>query len=308
MLMLCGWLWALQREVPGTNTPAVVAHRGGSGAAPQNSLAAVSWAAERGLGVELDVVLSADGVPMLSHDPWLVRETCGRVETPTSPLDEVVLVHEQTAAALQRDFRCGGIEDPTYEGEPATAGGASVPRLAEALALLPERAELFLDLKILDGVTAGAERFAEAIVPLIAGRAGRVWLEVPRDAHVRALREAGIRGPQRKVLMSWPAFTPSVQDTSATWSRLGLRTLLATDLRLINPIAKAREAGADGIVSLRPVLSPSTAERVRDAGLAVVWFVGADTMQGQKDAVAALCAGPGDLLILDYADRLFCEG
>lgn len=53
--------------------PAVIGHRGvRGGGPPENTAAAVAAAAAQGAGwVELDVRLSADGVPVLSHDPTL---------------------------------------------------------------------------------------------------------------------------------------------------------------------------------------------------------------------------------------------
>jgi glycerophosphoryl diester phosphodiesterase len=52
-----------------------LAHRGlhDGGECPENSLAAFAAAAEAGYGVELDVMLSRDRVPVISHDPTLVR-------------------------------------------------------------------------------------------------------------------------------------------------------------------------------------------------------------------------------------------
>lgn len=52
------------------------AHRGLHGpGAPENSLAAFAAAAERGLGIELDVLLSSDGQAMVFHDWELDRLT-----------------------------------------------------------------------------------------------------------------------------------------------------------------------------------------------------------------------------------------
>ena len=56
--------------------PLVFAHRGGSALAPENTLAAF----DRGLalgadGVELDVRLSRDGIPVVHHDATLDRTT-----------------------------------------------------------------------------------------------------------------------------------------------------------------------------------------------------------------------------------------
>lgn len=58
--------------------PWIIAHRGASALAPENTLAAF----ERGLkdgadGIELDVTLSSEGVPVVIHDDTLVRTAGG---------------------------------------------------------------------------------------------------------------------------------------------------------------------------------------------------------------------------------------
>ena len=45
------------------------------GGRPENSRAAVHAAVERGYGIEIDLQLSADGVPMVFHDADLSRLT-----------------------------------------------------------------------------------------------------------------------------------------------------------------------------------------------------------------------------------------
>ena len=56
--------------------PRVMAHRGGGAKAPENTLAAMRRAAASGVGwVELDVMLTGDGVPVLFHDDSLERIT-----------------------------------------------------------------------------------------------------------------------------------------------------------------------------------------------------------------------------------------
>jgi glycerophosphoryl diester phosphodiesterase len=58
--------------------PQIIAHRGASAEAPENTLAAYRRALAIGVhGVELDVNLSADGEPMVIHDHVLDRTTDG---------------------------------------------------------------------------------------------------------------------------------------------------------------------------------------------------------------------------------------
>jgi glycerophosphoryl diester phosphodiesterase len=100
----------------------VIAHRGASGYAFENSPAAFREAVARGVdGVELDVHATADGGIVVHHDPVL---TGGR------PLDSVTLA-EATSTLL--------------------ANGEPVPTLAEALELIGDR-DVWVEVKALPPV------------------------------------------------------------------------------------------------------------------------------------------------------------
>jgi glycerophosphoryl diester phosphodiesterase len=74
----------------------VIAHRGNSAHAPEDTLESLRQGLALGAdGIEFDVRLSADGVPVIIHDPTLERTTDGHG-----------LVAEHTAAAL-RAFDAG---------------------------------------------------------------------------------------------------------------------------------------------------------------------------------------------------------
>jgi glycerophosphoryl diester phosphodiesterase len=61
------------------DAPKVVAHRGASFVAPENTMAAFRLAKElEADGIEFDVKLSQDGVPVIHHDMTLERTTNGR--------------------------------------------------------------------------------------------------------------------------------------------------------------------------------------------------------------------------------------
>jgi glycerophosphoryl diester phosphodiesterase len=62
-----------------TNAPLVLAHRGASHDAPENTLAAFALARKMGAdGVELDTSLTRDGVPVVIHDLNLDKTTNGQ--------------------------------------------------------------------------------------------------------------------------------------------------------------------------------------------------------------------------------------
>ncbi len=68
--------------------PTIIAHRGSSAYAPENTLAAFSLALRQGAdGIELDVKLSADGHVVVMHDDTVDRTTngSGRVRAMTLP-------------------------------------------------------------------------------------------------------------------------------------------------------------------------------------------------------------------------------
>ena len=73
----------LKRVLDGRTTPLVwpplkVGHRGAAGEAPENTMAAFDLAWRQGVdGIEFDVQLSSDGVPMVIHDARLRRTTSG---------------------------------------------------------------------------------------------------------------------------------------------------------------------------------------------------------------------------------------
>ena len=106
---------------PDTDTPGrIVAHRGASRAAPENTLAAFRLASRQGARwLEFDVSLLGDGTPVLHHDKTLDRCTNG-----TGALDRL------TAADL------AGIDAGSWFGAQFT--GEPLATLEQALDLIGE--------------------------------------------------------------------------------------------------------------------------------------------------------------------------
>jgi glycerophosphoryl diester phosphodiesterase len=116
-------------DFPTEDLPLVVAHRGASATYPENTLEAFDAAVAAGArAVEFDVRLSADGVPVVVHDPDV-----GRVSNGTG------FVHELTFEELR--------------GLPLSGGG-SIPSLREVLDLLTGRAGLDIEVKNIPGEPA----------------------------------------------------------------------------------------------------------------------------------------------------------
>ena len=119
--------------------PFVIAHAACKGHAPENTLAGLRAALELGAdGMEVDVQATADGVPVLLHDPTVDRTTDGQGEVAKMSLAQVKALD---AGARQADAPSG------FEGRFA---GEPVPTLAEALDLTRGRALMVLEIKQFD--------------------------------------------------------------------------------------------------------------------------------------------------------------
>lgn len=134
----------------------IIAHRGARRDAPENTLDAFALALEQGAdGIEFDVQVTADGVPVISHDDH-VGATCG--------IDARI-----SGASLA--------EVSTWNAGAARGGQAAIPTLAEVVARFGGRTLLYVELKASWGGPDGfrpSSLAAEAALPLLAGADGVV--------------------------------------------------------------------------------------------------------------------------------------
>jgi glycerophosphoryl diester phosphodiesterase len=116
----------------------VVAHRGASIEAPENTLAAIRRAVDRGTHrVEVDVRQTRDGVPVLLHDPSLARTTDVEERFPDREPWQV----EQFTWAELRTLDAGSWFSPGF-------AGVRIPTLEQVLVVLARReVGLLLELK-----------------------------------------------------------------------------------------------------------------------------------------------------------------
>lgn len=109
--------------------PLVLAHRGASHDAPENTIAAFREAMRQGAdGVELDAMVCGTGEVVVCHDEWLDRLAGEHVQISSAPL-----------SALRR-LDMGRRFGSTFQGE-------GIPTLAEALAAIPRDAVVNVELK-----------------------------------------------------------------------------------------------------------------------------------------------------------------
>ncbi len=128
------------------------AHRGLHDASlPENSLAAFDAACRADYGIELDVQLSRDGIPVVFHDATLNR-VCG--------IDALVI--DRTAEELGKTPLCGKPEH-------------TIPTFAEVLRLVDGRVPLMVEIK----GTSKENTYAvcEAVAPLLDAYEGRYCME-----------------------------------------------------------------------------------------------------------------------------------
>lgn len=110
-------------------TPQIIAHRGASHAAPENTLSSFRLAWTEGAdGIEGDFQLTSDGEVICIHD----KDT-GRI-SPTK-----LFISQSTWQQLS-ELDVGAWKSPRFKGE-------KIPRLADVLDILPPDKKLFLEIK-----------------------------------------------------------------------------------------------------------------------------------------------------------------
>src|SRR5687768_11653193 len=128
----------------------IIGHRGASAHAPENTIPAFRLAERAGAdAIELDIRMTADGIPVVVHDPTLLRTTGRRFAVAAEPFARL---RELDAGA--RFTRDGGRTFP-WRGR-----GIRVPSLEEVVLSIP-RMPLLLELKVRgahDAVRAVLER------------------------------------------------------------------------------------------------------------------------------------------------------
>lgn len=108
----------------------IIAHRGASYLAPENTLAAVKLAYTLGAdAVEIDIRLSKDKQLMVIHDADTQR---------TAPGTNLII--KESEAAVLRKLDVGSWKDPEFMGE-------RMPLLEEVMALVPSRKKLIVEIK-----------------------------------------------------------------------------------------------------------------------------------------------------------------
>jgi glycerophosphoryl diester phosphodiesterase len=172
----------------------VVAHRGGTGDFPENTVLAITKAVQAGVdGMWLTVQASNDAVPVLYRPADLATLTDG-----SGP------VNSKSAQQLQQLNAGWNFTDPGAGGYPYRDQPTQVPTLKQAIAATPPNMPLFLDLK-----QTPAEPLVSAVAQVLqeTGAAGRSVLystdgEITSAATQKGLQVAESRDSTRSRLLN----------------------------------------------------------------------------------------------------------
>lgn len=242
--------------------PLVFAHRGGARLAPENTMAALDHGLALGAdGLEIDVQLSADGVPVVIHDKSLDRTT--EREGP---------VHGLTAEQLARVD--AGYRFETGGAFPFRGQGIGVPTLATVLAR-------HRDTRLIIEMKGGEPELARAVARQVrqAAAVDRVCVGSFHQRSIVTLRE---EAPEIVTSASQPEARWALHRSWVRWPWIGPRPYVAFQvperagrLRVVTPafvdqvhnegqviqvwvvneeadIIRLLDWGVDGIISDRP--------------------------------------------------------
>jgi glycerophosphoryl diester phosphodiesterase len=226
-----------------SNYPLIIAHRGASTAAPENTLAAFERALQDGAdGIEFDVQLTRDQVPVVIHDATLKRTT--GIDAHIAALSSSELATIDTGSWFNRRF-------PTRAR--AEYSSEIIPTLSRVFELIAPRCRrLYVELKC---DTAEVGKLVEKVVAEV-----RAW---------------GLEG--RVVIESFPLATVAEVKRIAP----ELRTAAAFERRPGRPLLSARtllrhahSCRVEELALARSLVSRHTVEASRACGLqTVVWTV-----------------------------------
>jgi glycerophosphoryl diester phosphodiesterase len=228
----------------GSREPLVIAHRGASAHAPENTLAAFRRALDDGAdGLEFDVRLASDGVPVVIHDATLKR-TAGR-KGGIASLSSSALAEIDVGSWFNRRHPARARQDYARERI------ATLARVLDEFA--PRSRALYVELKC---SRADAFLLAAAVVEVLRARPDAARRTIVESFALEAVAEVKRLAPHLR--------------TAALFER----SLRRRPLTARAHVARALAHGADEIALQRALATRRAVETARAAGLpTVVWTV-----------------------------------
>lgn len=262
----------------------IIAHRGASAEAPENTLAAFRRAIEVGAdGVEFDVRLAADGVPVVIHDATLERVAGLKRRVADLTSSDLAKIDAGSLFKLERRQPGGNASSPPARGGVAEGRGGgsreramtdsswSVPTLRRTLDVLNDlRGPVYVEIKI--DHTHEVAPLTHAVARVISGSP--------------LLPEIIIQSFDLRVLTSIRKHLPDIQTAALFGSRLshfvgGRRRIVdlaiehgATHLSLHQSVVTrrmaARAAAANLLIAVWTVNNPAWLQRASELGVYAV--------------------------------------
>jgi len=305
--------------------PWIVAHRGGAGLRPENTLAAFADAVARGCdGAELDVQLTADGHLVVFHDNRLKPEICrgpdGKyLSRPTPRIVDLTLAQLEQYTIGEPDPASDYARD---HPDLVPAEVEHIPLLAEVVELAklsPKPFHLFVELKTSFAdrtLTASPEAVAQATIDVLTkadylDRAILVGFDWPGLLHAKKVAP-GAQCWFTTLAQSWfrEGAPPKEDDPPAEAALMALRHWASTGtspwaggfdaVKYGGSILKAiRAAGGDGWFPMYRDATPEAIAEARALGLKVgAWTIDdpADMRAARANGLDAICTDRPDLL------------
>lgn len=114
--------------------PQIIGHRGSRGTVPENTLPSLMAAADAGAHyLEIDLVVSADGQVVISHEPWLNPDICLDPEGNKVPDADAWNLYHMTYLQIKH-CDCGTLRHPQFPQQ--QNGFQYKPLLSEAVGVL----------------------------------------------------------------------------------------------------------------------------------------------------------------------------
>jgi glycerophosphoryl diester phosphodiesterase len=278
--------------------PLIFAHRASSGLWIQNSRNAVNQTVALFLenqqkgdarfhGIEVDIVLTKDNIPILAHDPWVHKTLCRRVDS--QPLPET-LIKTMTLDSLQNDYLCGGIRDTKFPQ--AIDYEESIMSLDELLTIVRKAPELmiYLDIKLQPPLTASTHDYARAIMRSLEQKPtpNPIFIEGPNAAAIQAYQQYA---PQKiTTVLSYPSFFAHRNQ----WL-IGAKTAIESFFYPASALNDAEEANADAIASPIQVANNRMRKKLQEKGKLLIVF----TPNTENDMNKA-CSSGANIIITDF--------
>lgn len=191
--------WAYQGDLP--TRPALVAHRGASMLAPENTIASGELAAaNEALGFETDVRISKDGVPFLMHDQTLARTTNiaevfpDRVNEDASNFTMEELKQLNAGLWFIQTDPFNTIEEGLVsQSQLSIDQGQRIPTLSEALNMVKANEMVIMfDMRYPPADHPFYEKFFDVVLKtcLESGLNGNVWFLVDREDLPQLMNDA----------------------------------------------------------------------------------------------------------------------